>query len=1201
MPAPVDPRLNTQRERLFHWPGIIAVAIVVTAVLYIIFPRNPLTLGNEHLVKPDALSLSYMQIMLRAEPDNHELRLILVNQLKSVGQMALAYQYFLPLVEDAQYPAEQSLFYLQLELLAGQVSASTNEQQRKQWQRELADAIGYLLLISRTDEPPAIFHKVWTYLEPEQRIRLLRQRLAAASERQQRRSLLRQLAELYHMQGRPMQASQTWATLYSLTPASERREIGHRWLDSILASGKPARALPVLPLLLKDWPKDVSLHQRAVDIALQNERVELAIDWLSKLVALEPGPASRRWQLFDLYLGQGNIESARRLVDQLDDQNLSPARSRQLAQLMDWVGEPDKALNYWRRYLQSSSDIVALERLVQLALALNEHQIAREGLLRLARQRAITDEERDLMVGLHIKLGDVEGATAMLERELTLRPSDVSLLDQLVTLYQQQYEYRKLQELLARRIQQSRPMAIRHYVLLAQSYQKMLMPEQAWRVLSQVNSEQVDEFEYWSLRLQLAQFLEKIDDAAYSLEQMQRLSTRLELRDRNSAYNLAQLLALEGLYEQAARLLYHNAEGEFADAIRLQAISFALDAEQWSLAQSWLAELPIPELQTEKARYWAQKARLAQGLQHYESARLAWQEAVQLAPQELAWQESLIWLLMRQPDAYHLQLRQALEALAQQADATRFVPILAWGYMALQEPHQALTWFRRGLEQRNNDWQWLSGMAQALTDVGLADYAWRLQQRVFYLLEQQAKDAPLDESASAREARMQLARNYQGEAQGWLQWTKWTQAVPDRAWQRLALLQALSWALADGETTYIGYLLEQASQANIQLPGWQALSMALLHNDRELLQRTLDTFDDLPVADKMVALDRLGRWHESIALGLATLTEQQPSETVRQVRRILVGQRARHPSGYRLSWRQQGMGDLVYQQSEFYWRHQQDEFGYWFQYLPSQLKSSSLLQQPGRQQSDVQLGWHWHWHKIELESFVSLSQRFSRSIVGAGVSLSSELAKSQQLQFGLEFNQRSQLSAGSWLAGVQDQVYLQLNQRWDTRVNSTLAIRRRELDDLTGNALGQSLGLELGASYQLFLQDPAWQANAAIEWHRFERESQWSPELISLFNGPLSEDSFLPKHFARLGVSTTWYHGRVHDLNHQVPAPRWHVTLDVGYQWLRDVTDFGLQTGVGWRVFGDDELGFSYQWQSENALGNPNWTFWLSYNRALGR
>jgi len=74
-------------------------------------------------------------------------------------------------------------------------------------------------------------------------------------------------------------------------------------------------------------------------------------------------------------------------------------------------------------------------------------------------------------------------------------------------------------------------------------------------------------------------------------------------------------------------------------------------------------------------------------------------------------------------------------------------------------------------------------------------------------------------------------------------------------------------------------------------------------------------------------------------------------------------------------------------------------------------------------------------------------------------------------------------------------------------------------------------------------------------------------------------------------------------LNRGTAQFSWLLDVLAGWQWTEQQANYAITTGVGMRVLGDDELAFTFGYQSapRNGDGEPGGTLGVTYSARFGR
>ncbi|WP_369600723.1 tetratricopeptide repeat protein [Hahella sp. SMD15-11] len=1193
-----DPReIPRKREHLIHPVGLLVLAGTITLILYVMFPRDTVFTTSDALARPDALSIAYLRVLLRSDPDNSEVRLHLIRQLRLTGQYREALALMGPLLDDPVLGTSPEVFSEYINLLAQDMFSRTRPDEKVQAQRRLELALRRMTRMPwPEDRIRATLELTRNWVRPSTRVELLEWLLARTQDAGERLALHQELATLYAGQGDIDSAESHLNLAWEMAPDGRKPALALRLLDILLASGDPYRALIRVPGLIQHHPLDRRLLEKGRSIALQAGRPDLALQWQRQRYALTPEDSALAWALMEAELGQGHLEAARELVPIASKQAHTPERVRRIAQILTWSGDPNAAFAWWERYASMTRREADREFLWKQAIGLYRLNDARRILESIAAQRPLTRAEREELFGLYLDVGDTAAARAMLERERARNPDEASLTQQLYSLYIDLRDWPAAVRLLEAEEQAGR-LTAEQRLELANLTWLLRRPEQALTVLDRAPPDERNAA-YWDFRLQLAVYLEDFDDAASSLTHLMALPDGMAALSVEDFASVGSGLALTGRYGEAARLMWAAGQRNQRTDILLRAVQLAMEARLWQEAGEWLATMPVPGTDAERALWWGLKARLAAHQGHQDRAIGYWEQATIYAPDDPNYRDAFMWALIGAARGHADTLASYLNYYRRTGvDDSRLWPLLAYGYMALGDTTQALAWFRLGLLAYQRDVDWLMGMAEAFHLAGYEDYAQRLKRHVWRTLAPRLQAGlTLDNERSGQALR--LAHEYAGPEVADRALTQPGITLTDD--ERLTLL--LEWALAEGHRILADVYSEQAAARALTLPGWQQLAMALQRNDGSALEKALADFDNLPLSDATLARFRLGRRTQALTYGLTALTDTLDETNVSQVRALVATLRTGLEDGVRILHRRQKRDVLTLASWGFTWAELQDEQR-WQLDLDQHgvTPDTSVLNATGDQQ-DISLQWQTWGRDWTLTATAAYRVRDTRSTAGVSLNWEQDLDEGLRIGATLNLDMRPDISGTTWAWGQETGLRGRLDYGIDSRTTLALEAGWRRIDSVYGPRLGQGPHMQGGITHTLFAEDPAWQVSGDVQWYRFSGDPLADARLNSHFVAAPSADTILPREFGRVGVSTRWYHGEVHRIAHEVPSPRWHFGVNAGYQWTRDVLDYGLTAGIGWRVTGDDELALSLDWSSETATGSgQSLTLTFSYNSYTGR
>lgn len=259
-PAPAyaipERRANTHqrqpRERfapLWLRAGLILATLAALAFLY---PKSYIDASLRRQVRPNAATLAYLRLMVRAQPAA-DTRILLAQQALAAGDIALSRYALSPWLDRAIPALPLSIALLRLRLLRSQLDAAQSSPTRHtKLARAYARAV--LLLAPRMDTSE-----------------LLRAtRIVAALGR------YRTAARLYRH------------VIAQAEGAALRSEAFHDGIDALLAAGRPVDALRFAQEELAVVPPSARLWRQMTRLALMAEAPKLATRYARRLIGLNP-------------------------------------------------------------------------------------------------------------------------------------------------------------------------------------------------------------------------------------------------------------------------------------------------------------------------------------------------------------------------------------------------------------------------------------------------------------------------------------------------------------------------------------------------------------------------------------------------------------------------------------------------------------------------------------------------------------------------------------------------------------------------------------------------------------------------------------------------------------------------------------------------------------------------------------------------
>lgn len=557
---------------------------------------------------------------------------------------------------------------------------------------------------------------------------------------------------------------------------------------------------------------------------------------------------------YDVFVGNRKLDDAMAVAQTaLKHVPNQPNWLRRLAQVAEWSGHPDIALDAWRQLAVNHNDRAGWQGLARLAPGL----LADEDLLLLWQEKTAKSA-----------LDDKEWRDVQNIYERLARPLDGA------TFFEKQFETHKRPLLLEQAAYLRNSMgdvdgALRNYRRLANTFgpqadwaiteATMLYtqgkPQQAFKVMEAAKSKVPDKnTAFWRVLGDLAWDLNQRETAKESYTRLQsspdwQSDDTDRLLDLLDAGQTEERLALSrAAWKKTHNLIYLNT-----------ALGILLDRNQLAASRAILAEMTPQELQeaTKNPDFLALRARHYLLATDWTNARADLIQAHALDPSpEL--EIDLIWLLIDTRDSATLsELLPQWESHA--TGDTALTEAIAAGWQSLGNIQRALPWSRQLLAEHGNDPAWLSNYAELIEQSGQEDLALRLRRQAWQALEKQPVG---DIETLQHKLRLSLALEPvdPAEARLYRALLAGKNVLPgsDAPERDAALIDELAyaWFLGQDDDNRVHYWHWRRYARKLADPGYLALRAASSREDRDTQQHLQErNATSIQPADHTVAAD----------------------------------------------------------------------------------------------------------------------------------------------------------------------------------------------------------------------------------------------------------------------------------------------------------------------------------------------------------
>ena len=800
-----------QRMQLFSPWTIAGFGVSVSLGLLLVFPHRTLEerLASSHQrAAPDRLTIEYLKVFLKAEPNALALRSALVDQLVRLGSYGEARDALKPLLVSPTYSVRLDAQWLELKMREQEAFATADgsperqrllQRVREQMTRLLAmeQDSEHLLVLGRkalAAGAPAIAAEAFQRLaaRPEildsdvyaeaARATLGLGKYSTASElyfrAMRHASNIDQRRDFYMTGLQTLQAggqydeiiaaadrnigplnrdTPTLLFLARLAQAANKLDAAERYAKRLLQLALLERMPQQSSVMAVAWQTPAQFYA-GLDLAdagrLRLRHVvataqEGATDRLPGLKFNEEAYTLS----YNIFLANRNLDDARRVAESaVLQQPDNIAWRKRLAEVNEWNGAPAAALPQWLAYARLTGDESIWDKVLSMANGLADPATQ----LHVLEHKAISDPGNpawlDQLVQIHETAGHPERAVTVL-RDAIARAGNGSTrlqheLEQLLSLYSRignDAETLKTLQTLQKQFGPRTDYALQIADQMFRAGHTALAFAEMERAAP---TAAITETVFWRNYAELARLLQNDEASKKGLRTI--LSS-----DRQNENDLSNLIALiEAKQPLAAARLAEFTFARFGNVrFVLLAMSLRTRIADWRGARALLKTLTASQLQQleQNPNFLAVRSSIAQEGNDVVAATRDMRAALALSPNDMGIRANLIWLMIAARD--NVSLKAALSAWAHDAETN---PVLwdpfAAALMTTNRQFEALHWFRKSGFKRD-DYLWLMSYAEALDANSQPDLAWRIRRRAWLDLRKPEvlRKAPVEQWVSLRD------------------------------------------------------------------------------------------------------------------------------------------------------------------------------------------------------------------------------------------------------------------------------------------------------------------------------------------------------------------------------------------------------------------------------------------------------------------
>jgi len=1196
----------TKNSRLLNPWALAVVAVAVGGLLWATFQREEVFQPDGR--QPDAVSANYAELLLTAHPDDDHLRLQLVDLLIRLGDYTKARQH----LEAWPKPQPETQAYYRLELDA-LVAASSNDLIAQQALVERLETFDHrklavpqlqnLAKLALTLQAPAFAASVFEEI--------------AARDPAQRSESLKAAAQWFMAGEKPARAAQIYLQLKrDAQQPAERREYAQLAFNSLLSAGQDEQAAQVLSDELPDLTNpqtDPAWLEQGVDVAVATKHYDLAQRVLQQWRVLQPDNPKIALKEFHVRLAINDLagawETGQQLtVDYPDDTELL----EQMARLGEWRGDNEAALDYWVRLLKLKEDPATREHAWRLASQQFDFDRSIPLLAEIMQQRALTDIELDALIYGHESRGTPAEAEAWLRTYLRKYPSHRLAWTRLLQNLENTGQFAakgKLYKDYAKRYK----LTTAEQVDWASTHMKLFEEQAAWDVVK-VDDPSIQDPEYWHTRAALAWDLERDEDLRVSLERLLAINGKLVSGDESQLISLYRVSNPQRALELMVAS-WHRAQ----DPQRLvEALQLAQELQDWDQVIALLDDARKYPQAYEQAQVLAVRGALAIEQGDTAEAERLYLLGLSNYPDDNLFRERLTWLYVDQADTAKLKpLLTKWRAYARE-DRLLWLPFASASQL-LGRDTEALAWYRMYLKLTPNDWLVQAAYADALDTAGYQDAAQRL--RLKLLRNPEADNLQPSSQRYAIWLRLMSSSYSPRKAQQEL--LKWKDGSPSM--KQMWFERLLARLDATNQEAQKDQWLEWARSQGLKVDRYEQIQEALRSRNKAQVE-TLLASSDLNPAQRSQALSRLGRTNEALETSLSALGDDQPSSVNEQLRRQAVEIHESTPQGALLSYQKQDFGGLSFDSPRLEIAHNLGDN--WYADLEAEhgnYKGDDIISSRIGDESNAALTLVRSVENGSWKLFADTSQRKDDDRNGLGLSRMWQLGNSHQIETGLDWHRKSDDSGLMRAFGQQDRAWVGGRHGLTARDQLSWEVAQRSFSTRAGDSLGTGQALKLELNHTLEFAGPNWTVRSGLDYQK-NNVKDHNLDYLSSRNGgavkitpqstdpdtgqldPLDVDTvtgadLLQSRYGQLYVGTSWRRGIPGALVRSKPQYTWLVDMTAGWQWTDQTFNYGINTGIGFEVLGDDELALTFGYQSapQGGDGKSGGTLGMSYGVRFGR
>ncbi|PCI43681.1 MAG: hypothetical protein COB41_06525 [Proteobacteria bacterium] len=1195
----------SNRKQLIRPWSLSLIAIVVIGVLVLLMPKNSF-LNNPKLIgKADALSVAYLQALLKADSENQEIRLLYAEHLAAIGNIDEASKQLKRMdINLLSVPTRAVILDLRM-LVLKQLREPENKVLRKQLEQALKVAMSLPINTFSIDQWQRLGDLMLQAGQADLAANVYLH--LAVQDKEHEANWLRESAKWFVASGQAHRASTVQLKLAMMTHSLKDSKDAVRYL---LAAGEPMKMMQVVGGMIARFPEDRGLLKDAMQAASFTGQESEAILWGEAWLQEHSEDTEIMQLLIRLQLGVKKTKEAYLWAGKMS--YMAPENAElheQLANIAQWSGNTQEAYKQWKWLLEHKPSKKALMQTIFFANQLRDYPKSEALLLEAKSKYGTTDQTLKALFLLQEKLGIPEDAEQIREAYLRKAPNDQAAWHGLAILRAELGKLKAAEETwkeIEKRFGVSE-LSVTHRAQLLVSMRHTT--EGLLLLQNYAKNHRVKSKAFWQVYGDLGWRLEYHDDAYKAY-------LRLWESEQAGSFEVQRLMILlreEGDIETTLEISM-QAWQRFKDPnILLLAIESAIAVKRWTDVKKlmFFADSQMDYFRN-SSRYWLAHAHWMEHENKLDLVENNFFKALHLNTESKEAKVGLLWVWMN-AGKHKLLWRYLKRWKSKALEDKDYWRVYAAAYHSMGEHRAALLWFEKSMQTYAKDIPWLLEYADALAAAGQASGAWHLRQYLFKKLWAKSRLSnhySKQNSVAMHEAQALLEKKLLGlpHAQAWVK------KIIGHADDPVVREFAMRWYFGVGAESQASFWLMRQHAARLSVPVWQDLALAMGRNDLDSIYRILSRHaSEVDHVSHMIAVRQQGLLNDAWELAMDTelgnrkfnaverttmlryardIAEQSPNAAHITLKMVSLGALSlnhleakvyRSRDNHTLSLQlgevilkaEPSIGDLRGNHKEYYAKlaslHRTPR-GDTLLYAGLNSRRNGGLD--GGEFMQWGAGMHWRpWQGGEFGLLLDMGKVDSETSEFRMVGMKDVLT----LSFNTDFTSREYLASS-----------LKLN-RYKTRKHEALA---------RGYTFEATLGHRLGLANSL--AEEQMQIRLSGQWMK----NSLQPKLAGFAQGILTTtdvERVIPKQFSSLGLSFNIQK----DILDNAPAigrsPLYLLDSSVGWQWPASTPFYNLALGVGLPIVGRDLLSFRGFIANSGFSGDARYGLMLTYGSRFSR